>query len=108
MDNLLYIVAAIVVMLLWLYLMGFKNWLVFAVTEAENALGSKTGQLKLRMAYDMAVSTYPVLAKLMPYTVFNWFVGLALKTMREMMEKNTTIAEIVVGKLEEAAGGSND
>lgn len=108
MENVIYIVVAVVVLLLWLYLMGFKNWLVFAVTEAENALGSKTGQLKLRMAYDMAVGTYPVLAKLMPYAVFNWFVGSALKTMRQMLAENKTIEELVVGRLEELAGDLND
>ena len=108
MEHLIYIIAAVVVVLLTLYLMGFRNWLVYAVTEAEAALGSKTGQLKLRLAYDMAVETYPVLAKFMPYTVFNWFVGSALKTMREMLTENKTIEELVVGKLEELAGGSND
>lgn len=103
-EQVFYIIAAIAVVLLWLYLNGFRNWLVHAVTEAEAALGSKTGQLKLRMAYDMAVERYPVLAKIMPYAVFNWFVGSALKIMNEMLTKNKTIAEIVQGKIEEATG----
>ena len=108
MEHVIYIIAAIVVVLLSLYLMGFRNWLVYAVTEAEAALGSKTGQLKLRLAYDMALDRYPVLAKFMPYTVFNWFVGSALKTMREMLEKNQSIAEVVQGKIEELVGGFDD
>ena len=60
------------------------------------------------MAYDMAVERYPLLAKFMPYTVFNWFVGSALKTMKKMLAENKTIEELVVGKLEELAGGGND
>lgn len=97
-DNIIFAVLAVFAVLLGLYLNGFRNWLVYAVTDAEMALGSKTGQLKLQWAYDLAVSKYPILAKIMPYTVFDWFVGSALKVMREMM-KNKSIAEIVEGAI---------
>lgn len=36
-----------------------KEWLLLAVTEAEKALGSGTGQLKLRQTYQMFVKTFP-------------------------------------------------
>lgn len=97
-DKVIFALLAVFAMLLGLYLNGFKNWLVYAVTDAETALGGKTGQLKLRWAYDLAVSKYPVLAKIMPFTVFDWFVGSALKVMREMLE-NKSIAEIVEGAI---------
>lgn len=100
MEYVIYIIAAIVVVLLSLYLMGFRNWLVYAVTDAETALGSKTGQLKLRWAYDLALSKYPILAKIMPYSLFDWFVGSALKVMRKMLE-NQSIAEIVEGAVKD-------
>ena len=40
-----------------------KEWLLYAVTEAEKELGSGTGQLKLRYVYDMFVAKFPYLVK---------------------------------------------
>ena len=42
---------------------NLKEWLKWAVTQAEKELGSGTGQLKLRMVYDMAVEKFPWLLK---------------------------------------------
>ena len=80
-----------------IYVYGFKNWLVWAVTEAEKTFGSGTGQLKLHHAYDLAVARYPTIAKLIPFPVFKWLVDRALVTMREMIEKNGKIAGVIVG-----------
>lgn len=99
-DHVIFAVLAVFVVLLALYINGFRNWLVYAVTDAETALGSKTGQLKLRWAYDLALSKYPILAKIMPYSLFDWFVGSALKVMRKMLE-NQSIAEIVEGAVKD-------
>lgn len=97
------IVAALLVVflvVLTIYIKGFKNWLVWAVSEAEKVLGSGTGQLKLRYVYDTAVLRFPVMAKLMPFTVFTKLVDAALVTMREMIEKNKSIAEVITNKEE--------
>lgn len=40
-----------------------KEWLLWAVTEAEKELGSGTGQLKLRQVYDLFVQRFPVITK---------------------------------------------
>ena len=80
-----------------IYVMGYKNWLVWAVSEAEKTFGSGTGQLKLRYAYDLAIKRYPTIAKLIPFSVFKWMVDQALVTMREMIEKNGKIAGVIVG-----------
>lgn len=101
LTHVFYGVAALGVTLLCLYLMGFKNWLVYAVTQAETLLGGNTGQLKLRLAYDMAVEKYAIVAKIMPYPVFDWFVRSALKTMNKMLTENKTIEQIVRGSIEE-------
>ena len=80
--------------------MGFKNWLVWAVSEAEKVLGSGTGQLKLRLVYDMAVARFPILAKIMPFKVFSNMVDAALKIMNEMIKSNSAIAETITNKIE--------
>lgn len=81
-----------------IYINGFKNWLVWAVTEAEKMFGSKTGQLKLRYAYELAATRFPIVAKLIPFNVFGSMVDNALVIMRTMIEKNQTIADIVSKK----------
>lgn len=97
MGTIIYIILAAVVLLLWLYLLGFKQWLIYAVTEAETLLGGKTGQLKLKLAYDMAITTYPLLAKIMPFSVFKMFVNGALKAMRQMLAEDEAVANAVMG-----------
>lgn len=92
--------VAVFLVVLTIYLMGFKNWLVWAVSEAEKALGSGTGQLKLRLVYDMAVARFPIVAKLIPFKVFSNMVDAALKVMHEMIENNVKIAETITNQIE--------
>ena len=77
------------------YLLGFKEWLRWAVIQAESKYGSGTGMVKLREVYDMAVLRFPVIAKLMPFSVFSWLVDLAIKWMKEQMFKNENIADLI-------------
>ena len=92
--------AAVFLVVLTIYLMGFKNWLVWAVSEAEKVLGSGTGQLKLRLVYDMAVARFSIVAKLMPFKVFSNMVDAALKIMNEMIKNNASIAEAITNQIE--------
>ena len=102
--NTTYIVVAVLVAVflvgLTIYLMGFKNWLVWAVSEAEKVLGSGTGQLKLRYVYDAAVMRFPIVAKLIPFKVFSNMVDAALKIMDEMIKNNASIAEAITNQIE--------
>lgn len=102
--NTTYIVIAAVVAVflvgLTIYLMGFKNWLVWAVSEAEKMLGSGTGQLKLRYVYDSAVVRFPIVAKLIPFTIFSKMVDAALEIMNDMIANNATIAEAITNQIE--------
>ena len=93
------VIVAVFLIVFIIWLMGFKNWLVYAVAEAEKVLGSNTGQLKLRMVYDMAVARYKILAKVMPFTVFNGFVKAALKIMNDMIANNDSIAEAITNQI---------
>lgn len=103
MNTTYIIIAALVavfLVVLTIYLMGFKNWLVWAVSEAEKVLGSGTGQLKLRLVYDMAVARFPILAKLIPFKLFSNMVDAALKIMNEMIKNNASIAEAITNQIE--------
>lgn len=88
-----------------IYVNGFKNWLVWAVSEAEQMFGSKTGKLKLRYAYELAVTRFPTIAKLIPFAMFSKMVDGALIVMRTMIENNKNIADaitdVVYEKVEE-------
>jgi len=96
------IIALIAAVILAANVSAFRNWLVYAVTEAEAKFGGKTGKLKLRYVYDLAVEAFPVLAKTLPFSFFSWAVDAALLIMRGMIEDNKQIADIVSKKEEDA------
>ena len=98
MEPEMIILAAVVIVVLvgsGIYVNGFKNWLVWAVTEAEATFGSGTGQLKLRFAYELAVKQFPVVAKFIPFSAFSKLVDGALIIMREMIQNNGKIATVI-------------
>ena len=72
-----------------------KEWLLWAVTKAETELGGGTGALKLAMVYDLFVSRFPAISKVMSFDMFSKLVDSALDKMREILVKNKKIAEIV-------------
>lgn len=76
-----------------------KEWLIWACIEAERALQSGTGQLKLRQVYDMfcAVPAFTWVAKLISFELFSEWVSDALVTAKEMMINNKALAEYVYG-----------
>lgn len=77
-----------------------KEWLIWACIEAERALQSGTGQLKLRQVYDMfcSVPAFTWVAKLISFELFSEWVSDALATAKEMMINNKTLAEYVYGE----------
>lgn len=91
---------AVFLVVLTIYLTGLKNWLVWAVSEAEKMRGSGTGQLKLRYVYDAAVVRFPILAKVIPFTIFSRMVDAALEIMNDMIANNVTIAEAITNQIE--------
>lgn len=91
----LYAIAIIVVGVITLQFMSFKQWLVWACSQAENALGAGTGKLKLKYCYDLAVNRFPVIAKIIPFAMFSKLVDKALVTMKEMIANNENIANAI-------------
>lgn len=85
------LVAAAIVGFLALRFDAFRNWLVYAVSESESVFGGGTGKLKLRYAYDLAVKAFPVIAKLIPWSLFSKLVDEALEIMKDMAKHNENI-----------------
>lgn len=94
---LLGVILLLVLVIGGIYVKGFKEWLVWAVTEAEKTFGSGTGQLKLRYAYELAINRFPNIAKFLPFSIFMKLVDEALVIMRKMIENNGKIAGVIVG-----------
>lgn len=97
-QNWYYIVFFILVILVCIYgvMTGkVKEWLKYAVAEAEKFLGSGTGQLKLRHVYDMFIETFPVFSKLLPFPIFSKMVDTALEWLRIELEKNEKIKAFI-------------
>lgn len=70
---------------------NIKQWLKYAVVEAERILGGGTGQLKLRYVYDLAVKQFPWLVTLVTFEIFSGWVDEALEWMKEQLEQNKAI-----------------
>ena len=77
-----------------------KNWLVYACIQAEKTFGSGTGKLKLRTVYDMFINQFPFMSVLISFDTFSKWVDIALVEMREMIEKNEHIKEVIVSEKE--------
>ena len=73
---------------------NIKEWLLWAVIEAEKEFGSETGKLKLRKVYDMAVARFDWIAYI-PFTMFQDWVDEALEIMRKLLAENGEVARYV-------------
>lgn len=78
-----------------------KEWLRYAVSIAESELGSGTGQLKLRFVYDMFISKFPNMAKVISFEVFGGYVDEALEWMNSQIDTNKSIKVLITGELED-------
>ena len=75
-----------------------KEWLLFAVIQAEKELGGGTGQVKLRYVWDMFIKTFPALAPLVSFELFSKLVDEALEQMRHLLETNCDVLYYVEAK----------
>ena len=78
-----------------------KEWLLYAVTKAEQELGSGTGKIKLRYVYDMFVARFSWLAKIISFESFSLLVDEALEEMKKILETNTAVQTLVSGAAKE-------
>lgn len=80
---------------------NIKEWLKWAVVESEKALGAGTGQLKLRLVYDMAVNKFPWVVTLVSFSTFSEWVDDALKWMEKQLNDNKNAQNYVNPQVEE-------
>lgn len=76
---------------------SLKEWLKYAITVSEKELGAKTGQLKLRMVFDMAIQKFPWLLKFISFDTFSDWVDEALKWLAKQSESNKAIQNYISG-----------
>lgn len=74
-----------------------REWLLWAVTEAERILGSGTGQLKLRFVYDLFIERFPWLARIISFEKFAELVDEVLVDMRDLIDSNDAVKALVEG-----------
>ena len=75
-----------------------KEWLVWAVSQAEKDLGSGTGKIKLRKVYDMFTTKYKFVSIFVTFETFSTWVDAALDVMREMIETNPKVENYIEEK----------
>lgn len=75
-----------------------KEWLLYAVVQAEKDLGSGTGQIKLRYVWDLFLKTFPALASVVSFEMFSALVDEALEQMRHLLATNKDIEAYVEDK----------
>ena len=83
-----------------------KEWLLYATTLAEKELGGGTGKLKLRYVYDMFVSKFPWVAKVLSFETFSEMVDEALASMNELLSSNAAVQLFVNGPSEQDDDGT--
>lgn len=74
-----------------------REWMLWAVIEAEKSLGSGTGKLKLRQVYDLFVARFPWVAKVISFETFSDMVDDALEEMRDMLKNDEAVAAYING-----------
>ena len=75
-----------------------KQWLLWAVIQAEREFKGGTGAIKLRCAYDMFIKAFPSIAPLVTFDLFKIWVDEALEQMKHLMETNKKISDYIEGK----------
>lgn len=74
-----------------------KEWLLWAVIEAERIFGTETGVIKLRYVYNLFVVTFPWLERIITFEKFKRLVDEALERMEKLLLENNKIKEYIEG-----------
>lgn len=81
-----------------------KEWLLYAVMEAEKEFGSSTGQIKLRYVYDLFIAKFPAISTVISFESFSLLVDEALEQFKKLLVSNKTLQEKVYGSELDEAG----
>lgn len=78
-------------------LVKVRQWLLYAVIEAEKQYHGGTGELKLRAVYNEFCKVFPSLVPIVSFKLFSALVDEALIKMRHLLETNFDIHYYVEG-----------
>ena len=79
-----------------------KEWLKYAVVQAEKELGGGgTGQLKLHLVYDLAITQFDWLEKLVSFDDFSKWVDEALVWMEHQLSTNANAKKYIKGETDD-------
>ena len=101
MENFIIIGAVVLIAIIAIVLVcvgkvkTVKQWLKYAVAEAEQYFGSKTGKLKLQYVYNCFAERFKVVSSFVTFGVFSKWVDTALDTLNGWLETNDSIAAII-------------
>lgn len=91
------IIAALFIVLAIKQPKKVKEWLLYAVIEAEKELGSGTGPVKLRSVYDMFITKFPKLSVFISFNTFSEWVDVALDYMEKLLADNKDVKAFLKG-----------
>lgn len=72
-----------------------REWLLYACIEAEKALGSNTGKIKLRYVYNLFITKFKFLSLVISFEQFSLLVDDVLETMRDMIANNKNVENYI-------------
>ena len=68
-----------------------KEWLLYAVAQAEKELGGGTGQLKLGYVYDMFIAKFSYLVQVISFEYFSDLVDEVLDKFKDILSANKAV-----------------
>lgn len=93
MEIAMYIIAAIILVAFLVFMFIYrrnvlKEWIYQAVVLAEKELGSGRGQEKLALVHTRLVERFPIVGRVLPFSIFSAMVDTALELMRKNLEES--------------------
>lgn len=70
---------------------NIKQWLLFAVCEAEREFGANTGKIKLAYVYDQFIAKFPILAQVISFNSFSLLVDEVLVKFKNILSSNNEL-----------------
>ena len=89
-------------------LQNIKEWAIYACALAQAHLGSGTGQLKMRETYDMFISRFPDLVKIVPFEMYKNIAESALLEFKKMLENNPKVKELILEEGDKKYGNTEN
>ena len=90
------IVLQIIILVFILAFIGqVKQWLLYAVIEAEKKMGGGTGEIKLRYVYDKFLIIFPKISLFISFELFKTLVDEALSKAKELLQENEKLKNYV-------------